>query len=324
MDKVSIIVPIYNVEGYLSKCLDSIIRQTYSNIEIILVNDGSTDNCLEICNNYKKKDRRIVVIDKENGGLSEARNTGIEISTGKYIMFIDSDDWISINMVEKLYDLIYEANACIAQCDFIRVYDEKQINTSKEKEKIMVMNNRDILKRIYDKNGVKNTVVWNKLYSKKLFDNIRFPVGKLHEDEFTTYKILDSCTKIIDTNEIMYYYRQREGSIVNSEFNIKKLDVITAIEERIDYFNKKGYKDLELYARIQLLNLFRSFYVKIYDSNIENKDCYLKNILYYARKYYFRYIVNNCIDFKSKLIITLFIFTPRIYYIIYKNKLGRY
>lgn len=322
MVKISIIVPIYNVEIYLCKCLDSIIGQTYKNIEIILINDGSTDNCLEICNKYKKRDKRIIVIDKENGGLSDARNTGIEIATGDYLMFIDSDDWIYPDMAQRLYSLVHKNNACIAQCNFIRLYDEKKVNINQEKEEISIMDNKQGLESMYGQNGIKSVVVWNKIYKKKLFDEIRFPAGKLHEDEFTTYKIFDKCEKIVDTNETMYYYRQRSDSIMNKNFSISRFDAIDAIEERINYFKKKdGYLDLKLYTQKQLSFLLRYFYIKTYESDIKKKDMYLKGILYKVKKNYFEFMLNKYISKKAKIIINIMLFCPNIFYKIYKHRI---
>lgn len=320
MEKISLIVPIYNVEKYLNRCVDSIIRQTYSEIEIILINDGSTDNCLEICNKYKKQDKRIIVVDKENGGLSDARNAGIEIATGKYIMFIDSDDWIDSNMVNRLYSLISKKDACIAQCDFARVYNDENIYFNNENINIKVMDSKEAMISIYKNNGVKSIVTWNKIYKKELFNTIRFPKGKIHEDEFTTYKLFDKCKKIIDTDEVMYYYRQRDGSIMKSEFSIKRLDVIEAIKERIKYFENKGYKELKLLAENQLQSLLRSFYTTIYNSTIENKELYLNKIVKEIRKNYFKFISNRHVSKKSKILITIISINDGLYYKIYKFK----
>lgn len=322
MKTVSIIVPVYNVEKYLDKCIDSIVKQTYKNLEIILVNDGSTDNCLAICNKHKQQDKRIIVVDKENGGLSDARNIGIEIATGKYIMFIDSDDWIDSNMVGRLHTLITKSNACIAQCDFIKVYNDENVffNNENKNINIKVMDNREALLNIYENHGVKSIVTWNKIYKKELFDYIRFPKGKIHEDEFTTYRLFDKCKKVIDTNEIMYYYRQRDGSIMKSDFSIKRLDAIDAIKERVVYFENKKYKELKLLAENQLQSLLRSFYTTIYNSTIDNKELYLNKIVKEIRKNYFNFISNNYISIKSKILITIISINDSLYYKIYKLK----
>lgn len=320
MIKISIIVPVYNVERYLEKCIYSIINQTYTNIEIILVNDGSIDNSLKICNKYKEYDSRIIVIDKPNGGLSDARNVGINRASGDYIMFVDSDDWIDLNIVEKLYNLVCENDACIAQCDFVDVYDDSEISLKSEHKNITMMNSNEVLRNIYKENGIKNIVVWNKIYKKELFDNIRFPKGKIHEDEFITYKILDRCSKIVDTNEVMYYYRKRPGSITNSNFNIKKLDSIDAIKERVDYFDNKNYRELKLMAQNQLQFILRSFYLEVYKTDIANKQIYLNRILKDVKENYIRFIFNKYIGLKSKIIITIMILNKQLFIVLDKRR----
>lgn len=232
MHLISIIVPIYNVEKYLNKCIDSIINQTYKNIEIILINDGSEDNSGKICDKYAKEDSRIKVIHKKNGGLSDARNVGIDASQGDYIAFIDSDDWVDLYMIERLYNLIIQHKADIVQGDYIEVYDEDNILKNITKEEINFYNSNQMLEYLYGEKYVKTVVVWNKLYKKELFDQIRFPKGRLHEDEFTTYKVIHRANTIIDSNLPVYYYRQRESSIMNSDFNIKRFDILDACIEQ--------------------------------------------------------------------------------------------
>ena len=185
-DKITIVVPVYKVEKYLRRCIESILQQTYKNIEIILVDDGSPDNCGKICDEYKEKDNRIIVIHKENGGLSDARNAGIDIATGKYIAFIDSDDYVANNFISSLYDVCIKNECEIAQCKFKRVtedYKEEQ----KEISETTILDGKSAIKEIYGQNDVYTIVAWNKLYLKNLFNDIRYTVGKIHEDESTTY-----------------------------------------------------------------------------------------------------------------------------------------
>ena len=203
---ISVIVPIYNVEKYLNKCIESIINQSYSNLEIILVDDGSKDSSGIMCDSYILKDKRIKVIHKENGGLSDARNVGIDKAKGEYIVFIDSDDWIDEKMIEILYNIIKKNNSDISICDYFLAYNE-EIQTQKEDIEIINLSNIEALKKIYDKDlGVCMIVAWNKLYKRNLFkDDIRYPYGKIHEDEFTTYKLLYKAEKISYTKQKMYY-----------------------------------------------------------------------------------------------------------------------
>ena len=190
MDKelVSIIVPIYNVEKYLIKCIESILNQTYKNLEIILVDDGSTDSCNKICDRYKKIDKRVVVIHKKNGGLSSARNIGIKKAKGKLISFVDSDDYIKPNMIEELKNNMYFYNSDISVCDYYYIIDGKrQIsdNNNLKRNCITKYKNKFIYKP--------NSAVWNKLYKKNLFEQIKFPEGKIYEDDYILYELLDKA-----------------------------------------------------------------------------------------------------------------------------------
>ena len=314
---LSVIVPVYNVEDYLSKCIDSLIVQTLKDVEIILVNDGSTDKSGDICDKYRLKDNRIKVIHKENGGTSDARNTGIEIARGKYISFVDSDDWIDPHMFEKLYNLAIENEADIVQCDYIKVYDENVI-VNNISENITKYNSEQILHELYGPNYIKTVIVCNKIYKRELFNEIRFPKGKFYEDEFTTYKILHKANLIIDTNIPMYYYRQREGSKMNSNFNIKKLDGLEALKERKEYFIQNELIELSYKAEAQLCYIMKEFYIKIHSSNIKDKSYLLKILNREVRKNYFKFIKNMEISIKGKLTLTLAILNNKLYYSIYK------
>lgn len=323
--KISVIVPVYNVERYLEKCIDSIIGQTYSNLEIILINDASTDNSCYICNKYKEIDKRIVLINNEkNLGLSATRNKGIQIATGKYLVFVDSDDWINANMIQRLYNLITEYNACIVQCNYVKVFDEnidENDNLKKNKE-IKVLNNLEALEIMYNPDGV-DVVVWNKIYKIDLFKDIRFPDTKIHEDEFVTYKLLDISNSIVLTNESMYFYRERIGSITNSEFNIKRLDIIEAIEEKVFYFKTKKYKYLELISLRQLQNILIHYYVFVYESNINNKNIYLDRIVCEIKKFYLLFLFNKYSNILSTISMNVLLFNRKIFYYLYK-KLYKY
>nr|WP_263325069.1 glycosyltransferase [Neobacillus sp. Marseille-Q6967] len=227
--KISIIVAAYNVENYIEKCLDSIITQTYKDLEIIVVNDGSTDKTQEKINAYSMTDKRIIIINKSNGGLSSARNEGLEIATGDYIGFIDGDDYISEEMYEILLKEIIENKCEIAICAVLKVY-----NTYTEKDSFInrskVLNKKEAIQALIEENYIKH-YAWNKLYKAELFTNIRYPEGKLYEDIFTTYKLFAQANKIAYSNKIGYFYNQRQGSILRSKFNIKKLDCIQAFRE---------------------------------------------------------------------------------------------
>ena len=231
-DLITVIVPIYNVELYLCKCVDSIINQTYKNIEIILVDDGSTDSCGEICDSYVEKDSRIKVIHKQNGGLSDARNAGIEILTGKYVTFIDSDDWVEATYVEQLYKLIVENNADLSVCDFYCIDSENYIyNLPATDMKVFVWNREEAISMLLTVNKM-STSAWGKLYKSKFFteNNIRFPKGKLFEDIPVTYKIVLEADKIVFGNYALYNYFVRQQSISNTSFTPQRMHAIENLE----------------------------------------------------------------------------------------------
>lgn len=242
---ISIIVPVYNVEKYIRRCIDSIIQQDYRNLEIILVDDGSTDKSGIICDKYKKRDKRICVVHKENGGLSSARNTGIDLAKGNYIAFVDSDDYISKDMYSILMKNIIEEKADISIVNYEMVSEwgkiKKRTITKIERK---VMSGKEACKERYKKDGTIMVVAWNKLYKKELFQSIRYPIGKLHEDEFTTYKLLYRSNIVVYQNEKLYAYVQRKNSIMG-EFNRNRLDVLEAVIECREFWEKN--KERELY-----------------------------------------------------------------------------
>ena len=239
---ISIIIPVYKVEKYLEKCINSIIGQTYTNLQIILVDDGSPDNSGKICDKYAKEDSRIEVIHKSNGGLSEARNRGIEIAKGKYIGFVDSDDYIKEDMYEVLYNLIKKFQADVSICNLYDVIgDEKNIRNINEG--IKEYNRIDILKEVLmDKNI--QSYAWNKLYKKELFANIKYPIGRKYEDIGTTFYVLEQCKKVVVTGSAEYFYLKREDSLVNDVTEGTILDYIDLIIDRYLYV-KKNIKELE-------------------------------------------------------------------------------
>lgn len=251
-DLISVIVPIYNVEKYLDKCVSSIINQTYKNLEIILVDDGATDSCSSKCDDWKLKDSRIVIIHKVNGGLSDARNSGLDIAKGQYYFFVDSDDWIRKDTIEILYKLIIENNAEIACCG-VELQDEegKILSCWSETSCPNLMDSNQAMEQYLTKMSV-GAMAWNKLYSSNLFSSIRYPIGKLHEDEFTTWKVIFLANRIVYTPECLYYYIQRQGSIVNSNISLKRLDALDAMDELWLFLNEEN--------KIELIDLFIARY----------------------------------------------------------------
>ena len=245
--ELSIIVPVYKVEKQLERCIRSILNQSFTNFELILVDDGSPDKCGEICDEYEKKDKRIKVIHKKNGGLSDARNAGLNIAIGKYIGFVDSDDIIHPEMYEKMYSYINKYNVDIVQCKFKKFENIEDINKfskiNNTYTNIEYYTSKEAIMDMIDNNKI-NVNTWNKLYKRELFENERFPKGKIHEDEFLTYKLIYKSNKIAYINEELYYYYQNDNGIMNGSNLIKRLDRIEALEERSNFFLKNGDKDL--------------------------------------------------------------------------------
>jgi len=237
---VSIIIPIYKVEPFLRRCLDSIVNQTYTNLEIILVDDGSPDNCPQICDEYATKDNRIIVLHKDNGGLSDARNAGLDICKGEYISFIDSDDWVNEKYIKVLYNLATNENADITIGENIQT-DGRKIDYTDKHFSTKTYSSKEALHHLFSKNHTAFVVSWGKLYKRELFETLRFPVGKFHEDEFTTYILFYNAKKIVYTSIILYFYFQRIGSIITTRH---PWDVLDYLEQRYHFFKERKEIDL--------------------------------------------------------------------------------
>lgn len=311
---ISVIVPVYKVEQYLEKCVNSIIAQTYSNLEIILVDDGSPDKCGYICDSFLKKDSRIKVIHKSNGGLSSARNAGIDIASGEYIGFVDSDDYIEPFMYEKLLDLIKHDKSKLAVCSVNYVYEDgKKINKTCSKKNILFNFHNAIIEmnihRLFDMGA------WSKLYHKSLFDNLRFPVGKLSEDFYIMFKLFDRAQSISYLAIPCYNYLQRSNSITRST-KINH-DHEYAAEEQMLYLDKK-YPDLKIVSHTS----YASAALTVYDSYIKNCVACSKKQLYHFRniiRQNFCYIKQaNYLPKSKKIQFTLFILSPYIYKNVFK------
>lgn len=247
---ISVIVPVYNVEKYLARCVDSIVNQTYKNLEIIFVDDGSTDLCPQMCDDYAEKDSRIKVVHKKNGGLSDARNAGMAVATGEYISFIDSDDYVSDDFFECLLDVMNKENSDIAECSVVKFYEDNHFDEF----------NDDLLEKTYDAQDAMSALiaenpfhqhVWNKLYKTELVKDIPYAVGKLNEDEFWTYQVFGRANKVSKLNKTMYYYFQRNSSIMGVGYNIRRLDALEGKANRQKYI-ENNFPELSTQAKIDL------------------------------------------------------------------------
>ncbi|MDY3000932.1 MAG: glycosyltransferase [Romboutsia timonensis] len=320
MPILSIIVPVYNVEKYLRRCLDSLINQHLKEIEIILIDDGSTDRSGIICDEYRKKDNRIFVIHKENGGLSDARNMGLDIAKGMYIAFVDSDDFISVNMFDTLVNEACKNDVEICACGHYKVYDNTIIKEDNNVTNIKIFNNIEALENYlggYGKDREILTVVWDKIYKKELFDDIRFPIGKIYEDGYVTYKLLYKAKKIAYVNSRLYYYYQREGSLIRSDLSLKTLKSYDDCREIFIFINEKApllsNRAAEKYIRKHILT-----YKQIIENNDKKKEfkIYMHKIKSDLREDFNKLIkLDLCKELKISLI--LFLINYRLFNILF-------
>lgn len=252
-DLVSVVIPIYNVQNYLRKCLNSILSQTYKNTEIILVDDGSTDDSGTICDKYEKYDSRIIVVHKKNGGLSDARNVGIDIASGKYITFIDSDDYVSENYIEELYKMLIENNADISSVCLHYVNEiGRSLSRTYTKKDIILLSTKEALKQMMYQTLITNSAC-TKLYKIDLFKEIRYPVGELFEDIAVTYKLFMKAKKIVAKQTSLYHYFVRTGSISKNKFTTYHMSRLLNSEIMIKdickvYPDLKKVGDMRLFA----------------------------------------------------------------------------
>lgn len=275
---ISIIVPIYNVEKYLKKCIDSIISQSYKNIEIILVDDGSPDQCGTLCDQYKEIDKRIIVIHKTNGGLSSARNAGLDVASGEYIGFVDSDDFIETTMYEEMLEMMQTYKCDIVECAVNNIYDDKinrYINEYNE-----VLDGKEALKKQLASNAkatyMPRISVWSKLFKKEFWKERRFPEGKIHEDYMLTCQALYYAKRVGLLKKGLYNHLLTNcNSIMNAKFGRKDLYLEIQYRERVYFLKNKNEIQLTKLAERAYYNLLLSLFWRCSVNNMEEKDYYL-------------------------------------------------
>ena len=287
MPTISVIVPVYKVEKYIHRCIDSILNQTFRDFELILVDDGSPDNCGTICDEYAAKDSRIRVIHQENGGLSAARNAGIDWafanSDSQWLTFIDSDDWVHPEYLERLLNAAVENHVAVSVCGYVTTEGEEPDTV--DSEMIPRVWNPE---NFYVENRVNAIIAWAKLYQKNCFQTIRYPVGKIHEDEFTTYKILFACDKIaVDSASLYYYYVNSEG-ITKALWSPARMAAIDAVEEQIAYLTVNGFDKAQMRAVQSALRAILRMLENIHSSDTKYElfeNQLRKKLRRYIRKY---------------------------------------
>ena len=256
---ISIIVPVYNVEPYLRRCLDSIVSQTYKNLDIIIIDDGSSDGSEDICDQYSARDRRIRVVRQKNAGLSAARNVGLDIAKGEYVQFVDSDDWIELTTCETILSIANEKQAdivCFGYDEFFPsgVIKNWCIDSFGEIEKTKIM------RELASETGNIRDYVWNKLYHRRLFGGIRFPIGRCYEDMDVSYRLFHEANNIYGTNKIVYHYLRRKGSLAHNRYSPNSIKDRLYIRKRRFEFMLKYYPS---FADFQLINLLKEMMIGI-------------------------------------------------------------
>lgn len=307
---ISVIVPVYNVEKYLRKCVDSIINQTYKNIEILLIDDGSTDASGTICDDYSQRYANVTAYHKQNGGLSSARNYGIERAKGELIGLVDSDDYIHEEMYDRLYTLLVENDADLSECKLTDVYNGK-VHSSNNKIEVLIVNSETAIDYAL-KAEIASVAAVDKLYRRSLFDNVRYPEGKTIEDGYVIVDILSACSKIVISTEQLYYYVHRKGSITTNAFSKKNLDAIDTYEKNYNIIKNKYPAILDT-ARMRLCWAY--FYVLdkiIYDKTTENRDI-KKDVIKYLRGNYSFIIRNKQFTKGRKIAASMLMVSPRLY-----------
>ena len=299
---ISIIVPVYNVEQYLEKCVDSIINQKYKNLEIILVDDGATDSSGKLCDELAKIDNRIKVYHKENGGLSDARNYGVERATGDYIGFVDSDDYIDSEMYEELYEAIKKENVDVVECNLKIIYPDR-VELFTEQKYYNVYTKQEYLEEYLKIEKIFGSACV-RLIKSDIAKKLKFPVGKLYEDTYYAYDLIEKVDRYVIMNNPYYNYLMRENSITNTKFNPRIFDLIEIVEKfrKMTYENYPGLKEAvdcrKMYAYFSVLNSI------LLEENYRDNE-YYSEILSYFKRNYISLLKNKYINRNRKLSVIL-------------------
>lgn len=309
---ISVIVPVFNVEKYVNKCLDSIINQDFYYLNIIVVDDGSFDDCSHICDSYILKDNRIIVIHKKNEGVSSSRNCGIVLSSGEHICFIDSDDFIEPSMISALYTASMENNSDVSECDY-NCHADYNNGSKNIKEIVNYTKEEALLGNIKDE--IFKQIVWNKLYKSSILIDEPFPVEKNNEDEFWTYKILAKANTLCRISLDLYHYVQRNDSYINSSYSLKRLDIVDAKKEKMFFIND-NFPTLYDYALKSFLSTCRYEYQCISRNIHLDIDGFYRKRLYDSYRNYFSIGLISDYKFENKLWCIIFTLFPNLYSLI--------
>lgn len=313
-ESVSIIIPVYNTERFLKCCLDSVMRQTYPHLEILLIDDGSTDESGQICEEYASADPRIHVIHQKNGGLSDARNKGIALATGDYLAFVDSDDYIHERYIELLLEACTKEGCDAGIANYQKVTSDTCRCAVPDLIPQEILTNVQANMRIYDyPYYIRTSTAWGKLFRRNLFHKIRFPKGRIHEDEATTYQLLYAANQVVYIDAAIYYYRQNPNGIMLSGYSERNLQYFDAIRERLTFYQQ--HKEKELYD----LTLNRAFFDTIIHYNktrlyLRDSETLQRKLRAGQRKLYWRLLCTNTFSIRRKLRYTWALLCPVQYY----------
>lgn len=317
MPEISIIVPVYNVEEHVNKCIDSILSQTFGDFELILIDDGSTDKSGKICDSYAKRDSRIKVVHQKNGGLSAARNAGIDMALGEFLGFIDSDDFIEKDMYSTLYEDINGSGADIAVCGLYDVYGKKCIKNKYTMNKC-VLDSKMAFKLVLESKFISVSAV-NKLYRKSLFKDLRYPVGKTYEDAFLTPILFLEAQKISYNPAPKYYYNHKTESITTKKFNMSDMSIINAYKHHLD-FVEKDMPELKNQAMFRYLWAHMVVMDKLVKCDINNYKCTYERVFKVIKSNIFFVLKSPFFSFRRKISTLIMIFAPRTYKRILKRQ----
>lgn len=305
---ISVIIPFYNVDKYIEKCILSVIKQTYKNLEIILVDDGSTDKSFFIVKKYADTDKRIKLLQKENSGLSDARNYGLENSNG-LITFIDSDDFVEYDYIEFLYELMVKYDSDISCCRELYIKNNEEIDYINKNEEGTYNNIEDILKDLYSLNNV-GVSAWGKLYKRKIFDNLKFKKGIIYEDFDIIHLLFANADIVSYSTEKKYVYRMRKNSISNSTFSKKNMSIFDIIDNNKRYIKDNNIdvlKEFYFYSIKNIINIYKLLAFSKYEKQTTVKECRKRIRNYYNKS------EKNLFTKKDKILITLIMFPLPIY-----------
>ncbi len=315
---ISIIVPVYNVNKYLLESVNSILNQTYRDLEIILVDDGSTDESGIMCDDIANRDIRVKVIHKKNGGLSDARNVGIENATGSYIGFVDSDDWIDTDMYETMLKRIEQTDADICVCGYYREFIGLTISNYPSDNN--TYDSAEALATLFRGEEFQDHA-WSKLYKTDLFKSIRFPVGLIYEDIRTTYRLFKECTKICTVSKPLYHYRQRKSSIVRSSFNERQIQMLDATKEIFQNDSEKLRKYETLLKRKQLMTeCFLCRELLLDENGVVKYRSLFEELYANIRRNWYRIVADNKSTKTSRIIAVLSILGKKPLTVIFGSK----